>query len=178
MLHLTGASSGLDALLPGEAAQLAFRCVVSAFALDMALVLSRTRLCGTLARYEPLVYLAYLSHGVIVSCLWKVCGPLVGGAGGAAYPVFFLAMPLVVLGTARLMMRAVEPAPAWLRLVTCGRHAVPTVRGAQVPPPSRAPGPRAAGARSAVAGLRPMRGGRARPPDAVPQPFGAMPPAV
>lgn len=121
--HWTGWLAPVEAMVPPDAWLIAFRCIVSAFALDMALVLSRGRLFPVLQRWEPVVYLAYLSHGVVISCLWQALDPVVGGPQGWAYPVFFLAAPVIALLTARALARALDHAPGWLRTVVSGKAA-------------------------------------------------------
>lgn len=111
------------AAVPADIRLLLFRAVVSAFALDMALVLSRGPAFAWLRPWEPVVYLAYLSHGVVISCIWQGLDPLVGGAQGPAYPLFFLAAPVAALLVARALSRALEPAPAWLRVAVAGKAA-------------------------------------------------------
>lgn len=119
--HWTGWLAPLEAMVPPDAWLIAFRCIVSAFALDMALVLSRGRLFPVLQRWEPVVYLAYLSHSVVISSLWQVLDPVVGGPQGRAYPLFFLAAPVIALLAARGLARVLEWAPPWVRMAVSGK---------------------------------------------------------
>lgn len=121
--HWTGWLGSIEAVVPTDAWAIAFRCIVSAFALDMALVLSRGSSFPVLQRWEPVVYLAYLSHGVVISCLWQVLDPVIGGPQGWAYPLFFLAAPVIALVTAHTMARALEEAPSWVRMMVSGKAA-------------------------------------------------------
>jgi hypothetical protein len=130
--HWAGGLAPLEEMVPPDLWLIAFRCIVSAFALDMALVLSRGRLFPVLQRWEPVVYLAYLSHIVVICSLWHALNPLVGGPQGWAYPLFFLAAPVIALLTARLMARALDHAPSWIRTVVSGK-ATPRLR---VPQPA------------------------------------------
>lgn len=121
--HWTGWLGPVEAMVPSDFWLIAFRCIVSAFALDMALMLSRGRFFPVLQRWEPVVYLAYLSHGVVISCLWEVLDPVVGGPQGWAYPAFFLAAPVIALATARALSRGLEGAPPWARMAVSGKAA-------------------------------------------------------
>lgn len=119
--HWWGWSVPFAEMLPSDLQTLLFRAVVSAFALDMALVLSRGPVFAWLRPWEPVVYLAYLSHGVVISGLWQGLAPLVGGPSGAGYPLFFLAAPVVALLVARGMARGLDHAPAWARIALSGK---------------------------------------------------------
>jgi uncharacterized membrane protein len=119
--HWTGWLAPLEAMVPPDAWLIAFRCIVSAFALDMALVLSASRLFLLLQRWEPVLYLAYLSHSVVICSLWQLLDPLVGGPQGWAYPLFFLAAPVISLLTARVLARSLDHAPAWICMVVSGK---------------------------------------------------------
>ena len=121
--HWTGWLAPVEAMVPSDVWLIAFRCIVSAFALDMAMVLSRGRLFPLLQRWEPVVYLAYLSHGVVISSLWQALDPVVGGPQGWAYPAFFLAAPVIALAVARALTRALRHAPPWVCTMVSGKAA-------------------------------------------------------
>lgn len=74
--------------------------------------LAKTRFGRRVASYEPFIFFAFCSHLLILTVLWFGWQQVFGGYNDAAYPVFFLLSPPVMLALSALgawMLHSILP---------------------------------------------------------------------
>jgi hypothetical protein len=96
--------------LGAEVWNLLLRVTLTAFMICLAGVLARRSIGARLAPLADAVYLAYLSHTIIISTLWQVWRAAVPQPEGPAYPIFYLAAPAAAMAAAV----AAAPLLGWL----------------------------------------------------------------
>lgn len=111
----------IEAILPSESWQFMLRLIVTVCMLDFAGVVSRSNMFDWLKPNEPVAYLSYLSHSVIILTIWEGLERVIGGVDSPFYIIFFLTMPPLVFIATRWASPVIDKVPRWLQIMTRGK---------------------------------------------------------
>lgn len=93
---------------------------------SLALALRGSDLGRRLARLEPYIFTAFCIHVIVSKVAWAGWEPVFGGYFDSLYPLFFFAMPVVVIVSAVIGARIVNARVPWLfSLLNGGRNLQP-----------------------------------------------------
>ena len=97
---------------------------------SLALRLQPTRIGAQIAKLEPYVFIAFCGHLILTTMVWAVWQRVFGDYYGAAYPVFFFALPVVVMTAAVIGSRLANTRTPWLfSVLNGGRNLATSTRG-------------------------------------------------
>jgi succinoglycan biosynthesis protein ExoH len=108
-----------DIDLPGTA----FRLLMASALLAASALLSRVSIGRLIARLEPMIYLMYLSHVLVLLLLWGAWQQVFGKDLAWPYAVFFMAAPVVTLVIVHAAHERLLNLPTALQRILVGRTA-------------------------------------------------------
>jgi hypothetical protein len=101
----------------------AFRLLMASAFMVATVLLSRVRVGRLIARLEPMIYLMYLSHVVVLLILWGAWQQVFGKHLAWPYAIFFIAAPVATLVILQKAQKGLLKLPAALQRVLVGKAA-------------------------------------------------------
>lgn len=132
-LDLFGAAEGIGSPVLLGTVDLAMRGATALAFWAIAWRLAPTPAGQALMRLEPVMFLLFCAHLILIWCAGPAIGALTGPIGSPLYPLFLLAQPVLVLGATLVLAKALRRiSPRLAALLSGGRLAPP-------PPPRSEP---------------------------------------
>ena len=99
----------------------AFRLLMASLFLVATVLLSRVRIGRLIARLEPMIYMMYLSHVVVLLLLWGAWQQVFDKDLAWPYAIFFVAAPVVTLLIVQVVQKGLLTLPVALQKLLVGK---------------------------------------------------------